>query len=55
MTESYKDFLHWATPQLTLNQYRKLVKIIYSFKKYSVITDQASSILCRFKYVGYFK
>lgn len=49
MTENYKDFLHWATPQLTLNQYRKLVKIIYSFKKYSVITDQASSILCRFK------
>lgn len=49
MTEDYKDFLHWATPQLTLNQYRKLVKIIYSFKKYSVITDQASSILCRFK------
>ena len=49
MTEDYKDFLHWATPQLTLNQYRKLVKIIYPFKKYSVITDQASSILCRFK------
>nr|DAY35182.1 MAG TPA: hypothetical protein [Caudoviricetes sp.] len=49
MTEDYKDFLDWATPQLTLNQYRKLVKILYSFKKYSVITDQASSILCRFK------
>ena len=49
MTEDYKDFLDWATPQLTLNQYRKLAKIIYSFKKYSNITDQASSILCRFK------
>lgn len=49
MTKDYKDFLDWATPQLTLNQYRKLVKIIYSFKKYSVITDQASSILYRFK------
>ena len=49
MTENYKDFLNWATPQLTLNQYRKLAKIIHSFKKYNLITDQATSTLCRFK------
>ena len=49
MTKNYKDFLDWATPQLTLNQYRKLAKIIYSFKKYSLINDQATSELCRFK------
>nr|DAR94948.1 MAG TPA: hypothetical protein [Caudoviricetes sp.] len=49
MTEDYKDFLNWATPQLTLNQYRKLARVIHSFKKYKLITDQATSMLCRFK------
>ena len=49
MTEYYKDFLDWATPQLTLNQYRKLARIIHSFKKYNLITGQATSTLCRFK------
>ena len=49
MTEDYKDFLDWATPQLTLNQYRKLAKIIHSFKKYNTIAGQATSTLCRFK------
>lgn len=49
MTEDYKDFLHWATSQLRLNQYRVLAKIIYSFKKYSVISNQAVSERCQFK------
>lgn len=49
MTEYYKDFLDWATPQLTLNQYRKLARIIHSFKKYNIITGQATSTLCQFK------
>lgn len=49
MTEDYKGFLDWATPQLTLNQYRKLAKIIHSFKKYNLITGQSTSTLCRFK------
>lgn len=49
MTEYYKDFLDWATPQLTLNQYRKLARIIHSFKKYNLITGQATSTLCQFK------
>lgn len=34
MTENYKDFLKWATPQITVDQYQLLCKIIYSFKKY---------------------
>nr|DAR66109.1 MAG TPA: hypothetical protein [Caudoviricetes sp.] len=49
MTEYYKDFLDWATPQLTLNQYRKLARIIHSFKKYNLINGQATSTLCQFK------
>lgn len=49
MTENYKDFLDWATPQLTLKQYRKLAKIIHSFKKYNLITGQPTSTLCQFK------
>ena len=49
MTEAYKDFLDWTTPQLTLNQYHKLAKIIHSFKKYNLITGQATSTLCKFK------
>lgn len=49
MTEDYKDFLDWTTPQLTLNQYHKLAKIIHSFKKYNLITGQATSTLCKFK------
>lgn len=49
MTENYKDFLDWATSQLRLNQYRVLAKIIYSFKKYSVISNQAVSERCQFK------
>ncbi len=49
MTKDYKDFLDWATPQLTLNQYRKLARIIHSFKKYNLITGQATSTLCQFK------
>lgn len=31
MTEDYKDFLDWATPQLTVDQYQTLYKILYSF------------------------
>lgn len=36
MTENYKEFLDWATPQITVDQYQLLCKIIYSFKKYLV-------------------
>lgn len=34
MTENYKDFLKWATPQITVDQYQTLCKILYSFKEY---------------------
>ena len=34
MTEDYKDFLKRTTPQITVDQYQLLCKIIYSFKKY---------------------
>lgn len=49
MTEDYKDFLNWATPQVTANQYLLLCKIIYSFKKYKETDEPAILNICKFK------
>lgn len=49
MTEDYKDFLHWATPQITVNQYQLLCKIIYSFKKYKETDEPGILAVCKFK------
>lgn len=49
MTEDYKDFLNWATPQVTANQYLLLCKIIYSFKKYKETDKPAVLNVCKFK------
>ena len=43
MTEDYKDFLDWAIPQLTVDQYQTLCKILYSFKKYRKTDMSAES------------
>lgn len=49
MTENYKDFLKWATPQVTVNQYQLLCKIIYSFKKYKEIDKPGTLTVSKFK------
>lgn len=49
MTENYKDFLDWATPQLTVNQYQTLCKILYSFKKYRKTDMPAVFAMGKFK------
>ena len=49
MTEDYKDFLNWATPQITANQYLLLCKIIYSFKKYKETDEPSILNVCKFK------
>lgn len=49
MTENYREFLHWATARLTVNQYHMLAKIIYSFKKYKETDEPGIYDECRFK------
>lgn len=49
MTEDYKDFLDWATPQLTVDQYQTLCKILYSFKKYRKTDMPAVFAMGKFK------
>lgn len=49
MTEDYKDFLNWATPQVTVNQYQLLCKILYSFKKYRKTDMPAVFAMGKFK------
>lgn len=49
MTENYKDFLDWATPQLTVDQYQTLCKILYSFKKYRKTDMPAVFAMGKFK------
>jgi hypothetical protein len=49
MTENYKDFLNWATPQLTVDQYQTLCKILYSFKKYRKTNIPAVFAMGKFK------
>ena len=49
MTETHKDFLDWATPQVTVNQYQLLCKIIYSFKKYKETDEPGILNVCKFK------
>lgn len=49
MTENYKDFLDWATPQLTVDQYQTLCKILYSFKKYKETDEPGILNVCKFK------
>ena len=49
MTENYKDFLNWATPQLTVDQYQTLCKILYSFKKYRKTDMPAVFAMGKFK------
>lgn len=49
MTENYKDFLNWATPQLTVDQYQTLCKILYSFKKYKETDEPGILNVCKFK------
>lgn len=49
MTENYKDFLDWATPQLTVDQYQTLCKILYSFKKYKETDEPGILKACKFK------
>lgn len=49
MTEKYKDFLKWATPQVTVNQYQLLCKIIYSFKKYKETDEPGILTVSKFK------
>lgn len=53
MTENYKDFLKWATPQVTVNQYQLLCKIIYSFKKYKETNEPGTLTVSKFKDDGY--
>lgn len=43
------DFLQWMTSKLTLNQYRMLAKIVYSFKKYTMIDEPKTAVYCNFK------
>lgn len=52
MTENYKDFLDWATPQVTVNQYKLLCKIIYSFKKYKETDEPGILNVYKFKNDG---
>lgn len=49
MTENYKDFLDWATPQITVDQYQTLCKILYSFKKYRKTDMPAVFAMGKFK------
>ncbi len=49
MTEDYKDFLDWATPKLTVDQYQTLCKILYSFKKYRKTDMPAVFAMGKFK------
>lgn len=49
MTENYREFLHWATTRLTVNQYHMLTKIIYSFKKYKETDEPGIYDECHFK------
>lgn len=49
MTEKYKDFLKWATPQITVNQYQLLCKIIYFFKKYKETDEPGILAVSKFK------
>nr|DAS81479.1 MAG TPA: hypothetical protein [Caudoviricetes sp.] len=49
MTENYKESLHWATPQLTVDQYQTLCKILYSFKKYRKTDMPAVFAMGKFK------
>lgn len=49
MTEDYKDFLHWATPQITVDQYKLLAKIVYSFKKYKETDEPGILVVSKFK------
>ena len=44
-----KDFLKWITSKLTLNQYRMLAKIVYSFKKYTMVDEPKTAAYCDFK------
>lgn len=49
MIEDYKDFLDWATPQITVDQYQTLCKILYSFKKYRKTDMPAVFAMGKFK------
>lgn len=49
MTENYKDFLKCATPQITVDQYPLLCKIIYSFKKYKETDEPGILTVSKFK------
>lgn len=49
MIEDYKDFLHWATKQITVNQYKLLAKIVYSFKKYKETDEPGILTVSKFK------
>lgn len=49
MTDNYKDFLDWAIPQLTVDQYQTLCKILYSFKKYRKTDMPAVFTMGKFK------
>lgn len=44
-----KEFLQRITSKLTLNQYCKLVRIVYSFKKYIMVDESKTVAYCDFK------
>lgn len=44
-----KEFLQHITSYLTLNQYRTLAKIVYSFKKYTTVDEPKTAVYCDFK------
>lgn len=44
-----KDFLQWITSKLTLNQYCTLIRIVYSFKKYTKVDGPKTVAYCDFK------
>lgn len=44
-----KDFLQWITAKLTLNQYCTLIRIAYSFKKYTTVDEPKTVAYCDFK------
>ena len=43
------EFLQYITSKLTLNQYCTLVRIVYSFKKYTMVDESKTVTYCNFK------
>lgn len=43
------EFLQYITSKLTLNQYCTLIRIVYSFKKYTMVNEPKTAAYCDFK------